>query len=59
MEIPVGEIEFQANYRLLEFGKQTLASPMAALGFPGLSTAHEVLNNMEVHLKKLDTYSKG
>ena len=58
MEIPAGEIEFQSNYRLLELGKQTLASPMAALGFPGFTAAQEARNNMEVHLKKLDIYSK-
>ncbi len=58
MEIPVGEIEFQSNYRLLELGKQTLASPMAALGFPGFTAAQDARNNMDVHLKKLDIYCK-
>lgn len=60
MEIPVGggEIEFQSNYRLLELGKQTLASPMAALGFPGFSTAHDPGGNMDVNLKKLEGYSE-
>ena len=58
MEIPAGEIEFQSNYRLLELGKQTLASPMAALGFPGFTAAQEARSNMEVHLKKLDIHSE-
>ena len=60
MEIPVGggEIEFQSNYRLLALGEQTLASPMAALGFPSLSAVQNARNNMDVHLKKLEGYSK-
>lgn len=60
MEIPVGggEIEFQSNYRLLELGKQTLASPMTALVFPGLSGVQNVRKDMDVHLKKLDSYCK-
>lgn len=60
MEIPVGggEIEFQSNYRLLELGK-TLASPMAALGFPGFSAVQDVKNNMDFHLKKLEGYSEA
>ena len=59
MEIPVGggEIEFQSNYRLLELGKG-LASPMAALGFPSFSAVQDARNNMDVHLKKLESYSK-
>lgn len=61
MEIPVGggEIEFQSNYRLLELGKQTLASPMTALVFPGLSGVQNVRKDMDVHLKKLDSYCKS
>ena len=62
MEIPVEEeeIKFQSNYRLVEIGKQTLGSPMAALGFPGLS--HGVRSadtTMDIHLKKLESYSKN
>ncbi len=61
MEIPVsgGEMEFQTNYRLLELGKRTLASPLVAIGFPGLSAAHEARKNMDITLKKLESYSKS
>ena len=62
MEIPVGigkEDEFQSTYGLLNFGKKTLASPMVALGFPGLpGTVERLWNNMDTHLKKLDSYCK-
>ena len=59
MEIPGdgGELEFEANYRLLGFGKQALVSPMAALGFPTFSTT-ERTGVMDVHLKKLEGYSE-
>ncbi len=59
MDIPVegGEIEFHSNYRLLEFGKKTLASPMAALGFPAFSAAQDV-TTMDAHLKKLESLSE-
>ena len=50
-----GEIEFQANYRLLELGKQSLASPLTALG---LSTIRGTRNSMDDRLKKLESYSK-
>lgn len=60
MEVPVGggEIEFQANYRLLELGKQTLASPLATIGLGDLSTIRGTRNSMDDRLKKLESYSK-
>jgi hypothetical protein len=61
MELPVGggEIEFQANYRLLELGKQSLASPLAVLGFPDLPVVRNARNSMDDRLKKLESYSES
>lgn len=54
MEIPVAV----GKDSLLKFGKTTLASPMVALGFPGLSAIEQTRNDMDTQLKKLDSYCK-
>lgn len=58
MEIPVGEVEFRANYSLFELGEQILASPFGAIGLPGFAAIEKTRSDMDAQLKKLEQYCK-